>query len=118
MIKSVWQGEKKFVSVFIPFVVVTALGPITVFLGTFFVLCANECSALPWLTFLIAPVIISIFIVPFVIWLGVGSFRSSKNLKPPFNSIGKVAVLSSYFWLPAVLNAVLSFVIFSVQHAK
>jgi hypothetical protein len=109
MIKSIWRGEKPYIHVFIAFILVTTIAPGAVLVGTFFSLCAIECSALPWLTLYIGGAINILLFLPSMIWLAVGTWRSSNHLKPPLNIIGKIAIPGSYFLLPGLSFPVVQF---------
>jgi len=55
--------------------------PIVAFFGTFFVLCAIECTALPWFTFYAAPVVlVALWIVSIAAYAYRRRIRRSQNV--------------------------------------
>ena len=115
MIKPVWTGQRSFRWTFLAFVAVGALGASAAFYGTFFVLCAIECTALPWLTFIIGPAVSLVVVLPTCIWLGVGSFRAANQLEKRRAAIAKVAVGSSPLWLSMLSGGMFALVLKGMQ---
>jgi hypothetical protein len=115
MIKSVWNGQGSFRWIFLAFVAVGALGASAAFYGAFFVLCAIECTALPWLTFIIGPAVSLLVVLPTCIWLGVGSFRAANQLAKPAATVAKVAVGSSLLWLSMLSGMMFMLVLKGMQ---
>ncbi len=84
------------------YVVWWAAMPTVVFVAAFTVLCLKECTAMPWLTFLIAPVVsIAIGILSAVVyWL------KSSSLPDEHRRQTRQFILLSIFWGPVLGLAV------------
>ena len=106
MLRSIWEGRRPWLWTTIAFVLVGALGPAAAFFGAFLVLCAIECSALPWLTFVVGPALLLMAVLPATLWLGVGAFRATRQLAPASVMPAKVCIVSAIVWLPAASAAI------------
>jgi hypothetical protein len=115
MIRAVWAGEHQFAPVFVCFALVAALGSSLAFWASFFVLCSIECSALPWMTFVICPAVTLFIVLPVCIWLGVGSFRSANRLRAPLRTAARITVATSFVWAPAASGVLFALILGGMQ---
>jgi hypothetical protein len=84
----------------VAFALTAALGAPAVLAGSFFLLCAVECTALPWLMFVVGPVAVVGLVLPALIWLGVGSFRSARQLPAGPRVLVRAAIVGAVVWAP------------------
>jgi len=84
--------------IFAKYVLVLALLPSVAVAGVFATLCAIECTALPWLTIVVAPVLALAVIVPFAI----KTYRRAEALSDSQRKTIRVLVLSSILWAPCL----------------
>lgn len=82
--------------IFAKYILVLALLPSVAFAGVFAILCAFECTALPWFTFIAGPVLALAFIVPFA----VKTYRRTDTLSESQRNAVRALVLSSILWAP------------------
>ena len=115
MMKAVWNGERTFLWTFVPFGLIGAFGSTIAFYGAFFILCAVECTALPWFAFIIGPAVTLFAILPLCVWLGVGSFRATKQLPAPRAMAARIVIGSSPLWLLIVSGTMFSVALKAMQ---
>jgi hypothetical protein len=97
---SVWRGQKPLFIVFALYVLLPTVVPIAVFSGSMAVLCAIECKTLPWIAFIVLPASILFLVLPGLVWLGVGAYRSASALAPLSRLVLRSALVASVLWIP------------------
>jgi hypothetical protein len=82
----------------IRYIAVLALLPPVLFVGAFMLLCAIECTSLPWLTFPATPSLALAIVVP----LAVNTHRRAEALADVPRRIVRGVVFTSVLWAPLV----------------
>ena len=114
-IRAVWLGQTSVAWTFPLFVAAAVFGPIAFCVVVFWILCAAECTVLPWLLFVLGPAAILLFALPITVWLGVGTYRASQRLSPKVATVVKVVVLASVLWIPVVAFYAFGLVLDAIQ---
>ncbi len=97
---SLWRGEKPFLTAVFTLVVAAAIGPMFMYGAMVAVLCLIDCGVWPWLFMWLGPVGFAALAAPFLIWGGVGAFRSTRHVRNPYRVAAQVLVISSVVWIP------------------
>lgn len=79
--------------------------PAVIFFCSFLTLCAFECTALPWLTLVLGPIISLIIVVPYSIRI----YRKADDFAEADKKLIRIAVLSSILWAPSLSGAIFAF---------
>jgi hypothetical protein len=116
MIRAVWEGKKSAYLTFVFFAFGAAFGPTAIFWLVFFVLFSIEGTVLPWFTFLAAPILIALVLIPFVIWLGVGTYRASNSLSIGYGVAIRLVTGTSIVWAPLAAYLLFGAVLMGLQH--
>jgi hypothetical protein len=116
MIRTVWEGKKSAYWTFMAFALSAAIGPTAIFWLVFFVLFSIEGTAFPWLTFLVAPVLIALVLIPIIIWLGVGTYRASNSLSIGHGVAIRLVTGTSIVWAPLAAYLLFGAVLMGLQH--
>jgi hypothetical protein len=87
------------------------IAPTVIFMVAFGVICARECTALPWLTFIYAPLIAVavMVVVAAVMWLRAGNFPQDER-----RSVRR-HILTSILWGPLAAYAGFGVTLMAVQ---
>jgi 4-amino-4-deoxy-L-arabinose transferase-like glycosyltransferase len=76
--------------------------PAIIIFCSFLALCAFECTALPWLTLLLGPIISLLVVIPYSIRI----YRKADDFADSDRKLIRIAVLSSILWAPSLSGAI------------